>query len=113
VRELSFGFSAVLVKNEQERDRMRGGMGVFIPPLPETSRWESGTRKLRVYVRILREKESGDSGPEEFCRPVTVTRRLRVYIRILRTLCPDIPVWEPDTPGYTKNFTLKSLFVTP
>jgi hypothetical protein len=48
-----FEFSAVLVEKEQERERVRGGMGVFIPPLPETSRWESGTRKLRVYVRIL------------------------------------------------------------
>ncbi|PUZ69126.1 hypothetical protein GQ55_2G085000 [Panicum hallii var. hallii] len=66
-------------------------MGVFIPPLPETSRWESGTRKLRVYVRILRTKESGDSGPVGFCRPVTVTRRLRVYIRILRIPFADIP----------------------
>jgi hypothetical protein len=82
-----------------KRVRMRGGMGVFIPPLPETSRWESGTRKLRVYVRILRTRESGDSGPVGFCRLVTVTRRLRVYVRILRTLCPDVPDCNPDTPG--------------
>jgi hypothetical protein len=26
-----FGFSTVLVENEQERERVRGGMGVFIP----------------------------------------------------------------------------------
>jgi hypothetical protein len=79
-----FWFSAVLVENEQERERVRGGMGVFIPPLQETSRWESGTRILRTYG-------SGDSGPNLICRPETVTRTLRVYVRILRTFCPDIP----------------------
>jgi hypothetical protein len=85
-----FGFSAVLVENEQEREKERV-WGYLYPSLPETSRWESGTRKLRVYIRILRTKESGDSGPNVFCRPITVTRILRVYVRILRTFCPDIP----------------------
>jgi hypothetical protein len=35
-----------------------------------------GVRRLRTSV---------------FCGPVTVTRRLRIYVRILRTLGPDIP----------------------
>jgi hypothetical protein len=49
-----FRLSESLVVKMSKRERVRGGMEVFIPPLPETSRWESGTRKLRVYVRILR-----------------------------------------------------------
>ena len=28
-----------------------------------------------------------------------VTRRVRVFLRILRRVCPDIPGWNPDTPG--------------
>jgi hypothetical protein len=53
VRGLSFVFLQFWSKmSKRERERVRGGMGVFIPPLPETSRWESGTQKLRVYVRI-------------------------------------------------------------
>jgi hypothetical protein len=90
VRGLSLAFQLFWSKISK-RERMRGGMRVFIPPLPETSRWESGTRKLRVYVWILRTRESGDSEPDGFCGLVTVTRRLRVYVQILRTLCPDIP----------------------
>jgi hypothetical protein len=53
VRELSFAFRLFWSKMSK-RERMRGGMGVFIPPHPETSYWESDTRKLQVYVRILR-----------------------------------------------------------
>jgi hypothetical protein len=49
-----FRLSESLVVKMSKRERVRRGMEVFIPPLPETSRWESGTRKLRVYVRILR-----------------------------------------------------------
>jgi hypothetical protein len=94
-----FRLSAGLVENEQERESERGYGGYLY----------SLSQKLAVGRAVpgnsgYMSGYSGHRGPETpdqtgFCRRVTVTRTLRVYVRILRTFCPDIPDWDPDTPG--------------
>jgi hypothetical protein len=98
-------------RNEQESFD-EGVWGVFIPPLSQkTSRWVKDTWILHVYVRILRTLGSGDSGLRETTDGEQLPGNSGCLSGYSGTLCPNIPDYEPDNPGITRNFTRKLFIV--
>jgi hypothetical protein len=87
-----------------------GVWGYLYPLSQKTSRWVKDTRILRVYVRILRTLGSGDSGLREATHGEQLPGNSRCLSGYSRTLCPDIPGYEPDKLGITGNFT-RRLFI--
>ena len=86
VRGLVLGLGAVLVRNEQERERESEGVReVFIPHTQETSRWLKGTRILRVK-----------------CPDTPDTRTIRAVVRTIRTQhgvsLKDASMWDFEWP---------------
>jgi hypothetical protein len=87
------------------------GVWEYLYPLSQkTSHWEKDTQILRIYVWILRTLGSGDSGLRETSDGEQLPRNSGCLSGYSRTLCPDIPDYEPDNPGITGNF-IRRLFL--